>query len=321
MNTCFQQVMVATAAMLFTGSASAADSFPSRPIHIIVATAAGGSSDAAARVLAAAMEPELGAKAIVENKVGASGTIAASFVAKSNPDGYTILLGTGSTQVLAPTMMKNVPYDPQRDFVPIAMIGRAPFVLFAGPTIKAQTLPELVAAARARPGELTFGTTGPSTVYELSALALEAAAGVRFQHVPYAGLVPMRVDVSAGVVDLGVGPVDGGMKSDRLHIIAVLGSKHVDAFPGVASAGDAGYPGFDVPAWTALFAPSGTPRLVVQRLMDAVRAAMSRQDTRVKLESIGFDVENGDDASLARTVDTELNELRALMKRQGVAPQ
>jgi tripartite-type tricarboxylate transporter receptor subunit TctC len=314
----FQTIMVSACVL---GPALASDAYPSRLIKIVVATAAGGSSDVTARILANAIQGELKQQVIVENKVGASGTIGAAYVAKAAPDGYTLFFGTGSTHVVAPAMMKGIPYDPVKDFTPITLVGRAPFVLFAGPSLQARTLAEVVAAARARPGALNFGTTGPAAVYELAALTLESIANVQFNHVPYKGFGPMGLDVAGGRIDVSVGPVDGFLKSDKIHVIAALGSKRIAALPNAPTAAEGGYPGFNVPAWAAIWAPAETPRPIVVQLMTALRNAMARKDIQNKIAATGIDVEGTDDVTLRRTVSEEFETVKAMMRKAKVEPQ
>ncbi|MGE4242200.1 Bug family tripartite tricarboxylate transporter substrate binding protein [Ramlibacter sp.] len=309
------------AAASFAAPSSAQDAFPSRTIRIVVGTAAGGSSDVTARVLATQLQADLKQPVIVENRAGASGAIAAAFVAKAPPDGYTILFGTGSTNVIAPAMTKDIAYDPIKDFSPLVFVGRAPFVLITGRESKLRTLADVVAAARARPGQVTFGTTGPATVYEIAALTLESLANVKFNHIPYKGFVPLQVDVASGLVDVAVGPIDGFVKSDKVHVVASLGSKRAAELPNTPSAGEAGMAGFDVPVWAALWAPANTPRPVVQALHASLRKALARKDVQDSIQATGIYVEPGDEAMLRKTVEDQFEGVKALMRKNGIQPQ
>ncbi len=317
----FRRALCAIACVLPLAAAQAQEAFPNRPIRIIVPTAAGGSNDVTARVLAAALQADLKQPIVVENKLGASGTIGAAFVAKAPADGYTLLLGTGSTQVIAPAMMKGVGYDPVKDFTPIGFIGRAPFVFFGGPAKKGKTLAEVLADARARPGQVSFGTTGTATVYEVAALLLESQGNVKFNHVPYKGFVPMQVDVSSGVVDYGVGPIDGFVKSDKAHVIATLGAKRAPEFPQVPAAGESGMAGFDAPAWAAIWAPGGVPRPIAAQLATALRNALARKEVQDAIQATGIYVEPGDDAMLRHLVTEQYTGIQSIMRKAGLEPQ
>jgi tripartite-type tricarboxylate transporter receptor subunit TctC len=242
-------------------------------------------------------------------------------VAKAAADGYTILLGSGSTNVLAPAMLKNVPYDPNNDFTPLAFIGSAAFVLFTHPASKSSTLAEVVAAARANPGKLSFGTTGAGTVFELAALKLEALADVKFNHIPYKGLGALQIDVAAGLVDVAVGPINAFVRSDKFKVIATLGSKRAPEFPQVPSAAEAGFAALDVPVWAGMWAPPGTPRPVVAQLSSVIRKALASESAREAISAAGVQAEFGDDAMLGALVARQYDEIRALMRKAGIEPQ
>jgi tripartite-type tricarboxylate transporter receptor subunit TctC len=295
--------------------------YPSRPIRLVVSTAVGGSSDVTARILADAIRADLGQPVVVENRVGASGTIGAASVAKAAPDGYTLFFGTGSTHVVAPAMMKGTPYDPVKDFVPITLVGRAPFILIANAALPVKSIADVIALAKARPGGLSFGTTGPATIYEVAALTLASLGGVKFNHVPYKGFAPMTVDLAAGSIDLGVGPVDGSTQTDRIRTIAVLGARRVSGRPDTPSATEQGFPGFDVPVWAAVYAPAGTPRPIAAKLTEVMRAALARPEVRAKIAATGIEAEGTDDAALLQTMSRDLDTVRQLMKQAGVEPQ
>ncbi|WP_423459455.1 Bug family tripartite tricarboxylate transporter substrate binding protein [Ottowia sp. VDI28] len=272
-------------------------------------------------MLATALQADLKQPVVVENKVGASGTIGAGFVAKAPADGYTLFFGTGSTHVIAPAMMKTVGYDPVKDFAPIGFIGRAPFVFFGGPGKKGKTLADVLEDARARPGQVSFGTTGTATVYEVAALLLESAGNVKFNHVPYKGFVPMQVDVSGGVVDYGIGPIDGFVKSEKAYVIATLGAKRAHEFPQVPAAGETGLAAFDAPAWAAIWAPAGTPPAVAARLSGALRTVLARKEVKDAIQATGIYVEPGDETMLKNLVTDQYANIQSIMRKAGMDPQ
>ncbi|CAN5339027.1 tripartite tricarboxylate transporter substrate binding protein [soil metagenome] len=289
--------------------------FPNRPLKLVVVTAPGGSSDVTARIVSKALEAELGQAVVVENRTGASGTIAASYVAKATADGYTLLFGTGSTHVIAPVMMAGVPYDPIKDFVPLTYVGLAPFVLFAGPSMKANTLDELFAEARKRPGQVTFGTTGPGTAYELAALRLEAVGNIKLNHVPYKCLTPSGIDVAGERIDIGVGPLDGFMTSDRIRILCSLGSRRLPTRPDVPTAADLGYPGFDTPSWAGVWAPAGTPPAIAARLSQGLQKVLARKDVQTDVGKTGIDVVGSDGNALDQLVRRQIAEARQVVSQ------
>lgn len=308
-------VLIGLGALLFSlGTPSlAGESFPSQPIRLVVPTAAGGASDTSARIIAERLQRELKQSVIVENKTGASGTIGAAYVAKSSPDGYTLFFGTGSTHVVAPALMKDIAYDPIRDFTPIALVGRAPFVLFVNHDLPVSSLKDLAAYARKQALPLTFGTTGPSTIYEIAGLMLEQQAHIQLGHIPYRGLVPMAMDVSAGRVNIGVGPIDGYLKSGKLKVLCVLGKKRSPALPQVPSCAQSGFPDFDVPAWAAIWGPAGLPKLATARLTEALRKVLAEKATQEKIAHVGIDVDFEDGPALKDVMQRNTDAIDAVL--------
>ncbi|MDP3135568.1 MAG: tripartite tricarboxylate transporter substrate binding protein [Burkholderiaceae bacterium] len=321
MKKMLKTLMTLTLTLGVAGAALAQDAWPSRPLKLVVPTAAGGANDVVARILAEALQAELRQPVVVENRVGASGTIGAAFVAKAPADGYTLLFGTGSTHVIAPAMMKGVPYDPIKDFTPIGIVGPAPFVVFVRASLPAKTLPEFVALAKAKPGQMSIGTTGPAAVYELAALTLEAQGGVQLNHVPYKGFAPMLLDVMGDRLDIGVGPIDGSIKTDKIRILAVMGQKRSRFLPDVPASAEQGYPNFTVPAWAAVWATGGVPTPVAERLVGAMRAAMSRKDVQERIAISGIVPEVKDDKALRQLMTEELDNVRSMMRRARIELQ
>lgn len=316
-------VALMAASLTSVAQAQAQNAFPARPIKIVVATPAGGPADISARVLAEALHRDLGQPVVVENKVGASGVIGADFVAKSPADGYTLFFGTGSTNVVAPAMLKNVPYDPSKDFTPLSLVGEAVSMFYVRSSLGATTLAEVVALARAKPGTLSFATTGPGAVYELAALSLELAANVKFNHVPYKGFAPIIQDLAGEHVDVGVGsPEASAMQNPRIRVVASLGSGKLEGRPDIRSAAEQGYPAFDIPVWGAIFAPAGIPGPVAEKLTAALMAAMARPEVQAKIRASGLSKVIGSDAAtLQRKVAKDLETVQNLMKRAGVERQ
>ncbi|MGE8613022.1 MAG: Bug family tripartite tricarboxylate transporter substrate binding protein [Achromobacter veterisilvae] len=309
MSTC-KSLMLGAMLLCATAGASAAQTFPAAPVRIVVSTPPGGASDTSARVIAEGLSSLWKQPVVVENKTGASGTIGAAAVARAPADGYTVFFGTGSTHVVAPLMLPDTPYDPERDFTPLAIVGYAPFVLFARSDLPANTLQELVAYAKAQKSDLNFGTSGPATIYEVAALLLEREGKLKLNHIPYKGLAPMAMDVAAGRVDLGVGPIDGYLKNDKLKVLAVLGNERVASLPNVPSSAEAGYPGFAVPVWAAIWGPPGLPAPVAAALEHGLLQVLGESQVQGKIAATGVFVQAADGRALRGLVRRDLTALK-----------
>lgn len=317
----FRLFVALVALALAAGPAAAQDTFPNRPITIVVTAPAGGANDLIARVLGEGMQGELRQPVIVDNRVGAAGIIGAVYAAKAAPNGYTLVIGTGTTHVVVPSMTKAAGYDPVKDFTPIVLVGHGTAVLVAGPSLAVKTLPEVIAAARARPGQVSFATNGPGGVYDLAALGLETLAGVKFNRVPYKGVPAATADLVGGNIDLVVGPPDGNMQNPKVQWIAALGSKRSSVRPDVPSAAEQGYPGFAVPVWAGVYAPANVPRPIVERLKSVLLAVMARPEVKTRIRASGVEVEGGDDAALARVMNDSLVAVRDIMKKANIVPE
>jgi tripartite-type tricarboxylate transporter receptor subunit TctC len=318
MNLC-KSVVLGTALLCATAGAFAAPAFPAAPVKLVVPTPPGGASDTSARVIAEGLSSVWKQPVVVENKTGASGTIGAAFVARAPADGYTLFFGTGSTHVVAPLMLPEAPYDPERDFTPLAIVGYAPFVLFARSDLPANTLQELVTYAQAQRSDLNFGTSGPATIYEVAALLLEREGKLKLNHIPYKGLTPMAMDVAAGRVDLGVGPIDGYLKNDKLKVLAVLGNERVPSLPDVPSSAEAGYPGFTVPVWAAIWGPPGLPAPVAAALERGLMQVLEQPQVQSKIATTGVFVQAGNGQVLRTLVRRDLTALKAFGASQARA--
>jgi tripartite-type tricarboxylate transporter receptor subunit TctC len=246
-----------------------AEQYPDRPLKLVVGYPAGGPADSVARQLAAIVAKAVGQPVIVENKGGAAGSIAAGTVARAAPDGYTIFYGTTDV-VLYPALYKNAVYDPVRDFAPVTGIGKRPLVLVVQPSLGVKSVQELVALAKAKPGMLTYESSGVGSIEHLAAEIFQSVAGIQLVHVPYKGSAPAIVDLVAGRVQMGfespVG-IGGHIKTGKLVALVTAGSERLTSLPNVPTAYEVGMPGLDLRApWTGIFVPAGTPRDRVMRL-------------------------------------------------------
>ena len=256
--------------------AVAADAFPSKPVRIVVPFTPGGSTDILARAIGQKLGEAWGQPVIVENKPGAGGNVGVELVAKAPPDGHTIVMGHIGTFAANPALYKALPYDPVKDFAPITLVAMVPNVLVVGPSVKARTLGELVAYAKANPGKLDYGSGGNGSAAHLATEYFKLRTGVDVQHVPYKGTGPAVADLLGGQIGMmitGALPLMQHVKAGRLRALAVASPKRLAILPDVPTIAESGYPGFAAVQWYGLFAPAGTPKDVVAKIhRDAVAA-------------------------------------------------
>src|SRR6185369_14394720 len=262
----FGVASVAAAALAWT-SAQAQASYPGRPIQLVVGYAAGGGTDLLARIIAAKMAEGLGQAVVVENKVGAQSIIAAQFVAKANPDGYTLLLGPSGPVSMNPALYSKLPYAPLRDFAPISLIGSFPLILAVGQSHPAKTVAQLVEYAKANPDKANYGAS--AAPFQLAAELFKQKTGTAFQHIAYKGSNESVNAVATGEVTMTLAdppPVVGQFKAGRIRALAITTSAPHPSWPGVPTMREAGFTDMDIELWTGLLAPAGTPQPVIRRL-------------------------------------------------------
>jgi tripartite-type tricarboxylate transporter receptor subunit TctC len=304
----------------FTPSALAQGAYPSRNIKMIVPYPAGGTTDFLGRLVADQLKTGLGATVIVENKPGAGTTLGADQVAKSEPDGYTLLMATSTTLAINKTLYKKLPYDPVKDFAPIALVAAVPFALIANPQIPAKTLAEFIAYAKSKPG-LAYGSAGNGTPQHLGAEMLKTAAGIDIRHVPYRGSVPAMLDVIAGhipfmVVDLQ--PALQQIREGKLTVLGVTTPKRVAAAPDIPTLAEGGLAGFELVAWQGVVAPAGTPRGVVDSLAAQIARLLGDGATRDKLNTIAIEPLTGSTPdSFAAYIRTEVDRWAVIVRNSG----
>lgn len=272
---------VIVAALLTTGLFSqqaALAQYPTRPVHIVVPYPAGGAVDAFARVLTQQLSELWGQQVVVDNRPGASTMIGADQVAKSPPDGYTLLLTAELTLVIVPHLYEKIPYDPLRDFTPIVALVSATQALVANPSLPVKTVKDLVALAKAKPGQLTFGSFGNGSTGHLNMEVLQAMTGARFNHIPYNGAGPAMNDVIGGHIDFmlaALSIVKGNVQAGKLHMIGVGSNHRSGEFPDVPTLSESGAPGFEAKSWFGLVAPAGTPPDVIKKINQDVTRVIS----------------------------------------------
>jgi tripartite-type tricarboxylate transporter receptor subunit TctC len=265
--------------------------YPDRPIKLLVGFGAGGGTDIVARILASKMSESLGQSVVVENRTGASGMIAAADVAKSPPDGYTLMMGSQTTFAVAPILYrKTVTLDPAKDFAGVTLTGASPLVLVANPAFPAHTLADVIAMAKANPGKINFGTGGVGTTPHMTAELFQHDAGIRMVHVAYRGEAPAINDTIAGQIPLmfaNLSAVIGHLKGGTLRAIAVSSARRAAIAPDVRTVAET-LPGFAAETWFGIVAPSRTPRDVLEKLNAAARKALAAADTKARLAQLGM---------------------------------
>jgi tripartite-type tricarboxylate transporter receptor subunit TctC len=280
---------IALAAMLAAAASCSAASYPTKPITLVVPFAAGGTNDILARAIGRALTTEWGQPVVIDNRAGAGGTTGIVSAAKATPDGYTLLL-VSSTFTINPAVRVKPPFDPVEEFAPVALIGRGPMVLAAARALPVDSVADLIALARAKPGAINYASAGPGSVNHIAAELLNMAAGIRLAHVPYRGGSLAINDLMAGHVDLYVSSMPQIIESVRGGLVkglAVTGTARAPAAPDLPTMGEAGVAGYEMELWWGIVAPAGTPRDVVASLNDAINRALMTADMKAFLEREG----------------------------------
>ncbi|NDZ11893.1 tripartite tricarboxylate transporter substrate binding protein [Variovorax sp. WS11] len=294
--------------------------YPDRSVKIVVGFAPGGTNDILARLVAAKLQDKLKQGVVVENKPGANSAIGNDFVAKAQADGYTLLVSSSGGLTTNPILMKNLPYDPLKDFEPIALLGSFPLVVTVPLSLPVKNFAELVQFSKtSKDGRLDHGT--PTTSFVLVAETLTAAAGLKFNHILYKGSGPVVTGLLGGEIQVGVldsPAVVTQVKAGKLKALAVTTAKRSAALPDVPTIAESGYPGYDTPIWTALMAPKGTPAPVLVRLRSAVGEILKDKDTVEKMHALGLDPGDADSAALGRRIATDIERWSSVAKTANI---
>jgi len=292
------------------------------PIRILVGAPAGGTTDTMARTLAQAMGGPLGRSVVVENRPGAGGNIAADLVAKAPPDGNTLLMSFTSHAINA-TLYPRLPFDPVKDFTPLTMVSTSPSILVAHPKVPANTLQELIALARSRPGQLNFAIGALGSSLHLAGDAFKMKAGVFIVNIPYRGTAPAVQDLLAGQVDLmfaAVGNVQQHIRAGKLKALGVTSPQRLPGFPDVPAIAEA-LPGYESAAWFGLFGPGRMPAEMTKRLSDAARTAVQSPEVRRRIEHEGATPVGNSPEAFARFVESEITRWGTVVKYSGAKPE
>jgi len=301
-----------------------AQTFPSKPIRVVIPFVAGGSSDIVGRAIGSKFQELLGQPAVVENKPGANGAIAAEFVAKADPDGHTILVGSIGVFSINAALFKDLRYNPVRDFAPITLAVTTPNVLITKPGLAANSMKELVDYAKKNPGKLSYCSSGTGSSDHLTAELLNQVAGISAVHVPYKGGAACQTDIMGGQVDISfqnLGAVTNYIRGNRMKALAVTAKTRNPQLPNVPTTAEGGFPELVVTSWQAAAAPAKTPREIVARLNDATVKALRAPDVRERMSQIGFDVVAGTPEEFGRFMKEELERWTEVVKRGGIKPE
>ena len=281
---------LAAALVLAVASTAHAQPYPSKPIHFVVPYPAGGPLDTVARLLGQKVSESVKQTVIVENKPGAGGNIGADFVAKSAPDGYTILMGAVATHAINPTLYSHIPYDPVKDFAPVTEVAWTPNVLVVNPSLPVTSVKEFIAYAKAHPNQLNFGSGSTGSAGHLAGELFKSMAGVQMVHVPYKGAAPAMQDLIGGQIQLmfdNLASSLGQIRAGRVRALAVTTLKRSSLAPDLPTIAESGLPGFDISTWFGVFAPGGTPQPIVRKLHDEFVQALRAPDVQAKFRTLG----------------------------------
>ena len=294
-----------------------AQSYPERPVRLIVPFPAGGTVDAVARGIAQKLSDALRQPMVVENRAGGAGSIGSEAVARAVPDGYTLLTGTASTHGSNPAVQKQLPYDAIRDFAPVALVASTPYILVVHPSVSANSVPELLALARAQPGRLNYASYGAGSSNHLATELFRAITGADIVHVPYKGGAPALADLLAGQVQMmfDVFTTSGPqVRTGKLRLLGVAAARRSSLAPDGPTLAEAGVPGFDAGTFFGLFAPAATPRAVVVRLNEEINRVLFMPDMRERLAAAGAEPGGGSPEQLGQAVAAEVAKWTRLVR-------
>jgi len=311
--------LVTVVSATFAAPVSAQD-YPTRPITLVVPYAAGGGNDVMARTVADTMSRELGQQIVVENRAGAGGTIATRQVAKSAPDGYTLVIGGTGTLAVNPTLYSNVGYDPRKDFAPVGLIGTSALIVLVHPSVPATSIPELIALAKKEPGKLNYASAGVGSGIHLGTVLFEHMADVKLTHVPYRGTGPALTDLLGGHVAIYFSSLPsavGIVKDGKVRALGVTGSKRSPVFPDVPTVAEAGLAGYEAVLHYGIAAPAGTPRAIVDKLNAALRTAVAAPETQQRMATEGTEPLASTPEEYAADIDREETKWSALVRQSG----
>jgi tripartite-type tricarboxylate transporter receptor subunit TctC len=311
----------ALAALCVSMPALAQDAYPAKPIKLIVPFPPAGGTDVLSRALAQSITNATKWVFVIDNRPGAGGNIGLDAAAKSPPDGYNIAMGQTANLAVNPALYSSMPFDPLKDFEPIALVSSQPLILVVNVASPYKTLKDVVDAAKAKPGQLNMGSPGSGTIGHVGGELFQRRAGVKFAHIPYKGAGPAVTDLMGGSLDLYFGnsqSVDALVKGGRLRAIAVTSPKRLKNLPDVPTIAESGYPGFEAATWSGLVAPKGTPKAIVERLNAETNKALKNPEMLAKLDSDGSEPLGGSPQRFADFMKSEHAKWGAVIKEAGI---
>ena len=314
-------VLAIAAPFVFCASGVHAESYPSRPIRLVVAQAPGGQNDAIARMLTQQLSDILKQPVVIENRGGVGGTIGADFVAKAPADGYTLLVGGSNNLAIAVAVHPALPYDPARDFVPVRGIAQVPYALAVNAKMPVASVRELVAYARAHPGQLTYGSGGNGSTSGLAAELFKSMAGVDIVQVPYKGSAPAVADLVSGHVSMmfaDLALVLPHAKAGTLRLLAAAGEARAPGAPGLATVAEQGYPGYGISAWYAVVAPAATPAAVIAKLDEALAQTVRSDELRQRLLQQGYEPIDAPPPVIGAMIRSDIAKFATLVRSAGI---
>ncbi|ETR76140.1 MFS transporter [Afipia sp. P52-10] len=322
-----RSVLAAGAAALslpLIGTARAQTQWPTRVVKVVVPFSAGGTTDILGRLIAQKLSEEYGQQFIVENKTGAGGNIGADSVAKADPDGYTFVIGTPGPHVINQYIYKSQPFDGAKDLAPVIVIARVPNLISVNPDVKAKTLQEFIALAKANPGKLSFATPGNGSTGHVATELLKSMAGIDLVHVPYRGSSPALTDVMGGRVDMSLDnlpAVQPFVEGGKLRALAVTTAKRWPELPDVPTVAEAGVPGYEASSWFTIAAPAKTPADIITRVNKSVNQYMADPDMIARMRKLGADPVGGSPEDMAKLIADENVKWKKAIEFAGLKPE
>jgi tripartite-type tricarboxylate transporter receptor subunit TctC len=315
-------LLVAALALGLAAAGAHAQTYPSKPIRMVVPFTPGGTTDILARTVGQKLGEAWGQPVVVDNRPGAGGNIGSELVAKAPPDGYTLLMGTISTHAINASLYRRLPFDPTRDFAPVSRVGTLPNILIVHPSVPVKSVKELIELARSKPGELNFASSGVGTSLHLSGALFNSMAGVNLVHVPYKGSSPALADLLGGQVKIMFDNLPSALphvKAGKLKPLAVTGTRRASVLPEVPTVIESGLAGFEVTSWFAVFAPAKTPKDIVTKLNGEIVKILNSADVQEKLTQIGVDAAPTTPEELAAFARAETEKWGKVVKATGAS--
>jgi tripartite-type tricarboxylate transporter receptor subunit TctC len=313
--------VAAVAGIVATGAVAQPASYPTKPVRLVVPFGPGGAPDLVARGLSPKLTESLGQAVVVENRAGAAGIIGMETVARAAPDGHTLVVGSAGPVAIVPNLHRKLSYDVARDFAPISSVTALPFLLVVHPSLPVKSLKDLIALAKARPGELNYGSPGNGSTTHLATELLKSATGMKIVHVPYKSVADAATALVSGQVQILSGDLNSMLpqvKAGRTRGIAVTTAHRSRLLPEIPTVAESGVPGFETSGWTGVLAPAGTPSTIIERLNAIVVKALAAADTRTRLSALGGEVRGSSPAEFGAFIRNETAKYAKLIKSAGI---